>query len=834
MHRARCGPERPKHSTARWWPGAAALLLLVSAPAARAAEAPPAIEAVSVQDGQVTLVLPKLIGIEAWQVEGTPELGEGFEPAAGGPDGGYQWRGPATEAAGFYRLRGEALAPEAIWAVVAMNRLAYGPTPDLLERVLTGPAPIGAAAFIEEQLAPESLPDTLDVPLPPPEWQFVNVTGVASSSIVYLYLPDPGDVYLDDLTLVAGSVPAQGPNLVRNGDFEAPLAGTWTVSTNLAASHLSTDVKRSGQSALHLVASSGGTTRSSALWQVISPALKVGQTYTLSYWYLPSTNGTYLTARLSNSGNYPGRGIDTTHSLVPGAQLPGWLHARLQAGVARVDDLRAWYLMHAVRSERQLLQTLLQFTDNHFVTQYSKSREWVDGRVTNSVTPSLVATEFEFRELLRWREVWLNPHGTFLDLLRVSAESPTMIIYLDTVTSRGGNANENYSRELLELFTMGVDNGYDQTDIEQMSRAWTGWRVDKLPPEQAHNPFASPVANRDTDPGVWTLRYRADRHDNGAKVIFRGKTVPARFGPPHVGRSYELRLPARSGNAGMQDGYDILNHLANLPQTREFISVKLCRWFVHEHFHHGLYDYTAPDLGPEGRLVRACMEAWETPGPDGRPGNLRQVLRVIFHSELFRSRAALAQKVKTPLEYVVSTVRALRAARPEGGFTADTDGYDLITSLRRLNMPLFDRADPDGWPETGRDWISTAALIERMRFAQNFLIAPRDPLKQRDFGVTGDDNVSDPVALLRQRLPADRHRDPAAVAAFFLRLYFPGEGRANWGPDRELALAFLNSADSGVPGSSPFAALLPASTAYDNRVRGLVALLLGLPRFQEQ
>lgn len=156
---------------------------------------------------------------------------------------------------------------------------------------------------------------------------------------------------------------------------------------------------------------------------------------------------------MSRSGDYPGGGIDTTHSLVPGTYLPGTLYARLQAGLARLDDLRAWYLMHVVHSERQLLQTLLQFTDNHFVTQYSTSREWLDGQVTHSLTPPTVATEFEFRELIRWRQVWLNPHGTFLDLLRVSAESPAMIIDLDTVTSRGGNANENYSRELLERFT---------------------------------------------------------------------------------------------------------------------------------------------------------------------------------------------------------------------------------------------------------------------------------------------------------------------------------------------------------------------------------------------
>lgn len=819
-----------------WWKRSRNLLLALGGVGwvAAAGELPVRVEGLTLTNGQVHLPLPKVVAMDWWTVEATPALGQPFEPATGTPPQGYVWSGPTPGPSAFYRLRGESLSPEALWAVVALNRLAYGPTPDLLERVLTGPRAMGVAAYVAEQLAPETIPDALDAPLPELDWQFVSVTGAASSSILYLYPAEAGDVYLDDLTLVAGSVPAQGPNLVRNGDFETALADSWTISTNLSGSHLSTTVKRSGQSSLHLVATSGGTTRESSLWQTISPALKVGQTYTLSYWYRPSTNGTYLTARLSRSADYPGRGIDTTHSLVPPAYLPGVLYARLQVGQARVDDLRAWHLMHAVRSERQLLQTLLQFTDNHFVTQYSKSREWLDGQVTNDLTPPLVAAEFEFRELIGWREVFLNPNGTFLDLLRISAESPAMIIYLDTVTSRGGNANENYSRELLELFTMGVDNGYDQTDIEQMSRAWTGWRVDKLPLEQANNPFANRVNDRDNDPGVWTLRYRTDRHDNGAKVIFRGKTVPARFGPPWAGQNYELRLPARSGTNGMADGYDILRHLANLPQTQEYLSVKLCRWFVHEDFHHGVYDYTNPNLGPEVRLVRACMEAWERPGPDGRKGNLRQVLHTIFHSELFRSRAALAQKVKTPLEYVVSVIRAVRAARPAGGFTAETDGYDLITSLRRLNMPLFDRAEPDGWPEAGREWISTAALIERMRFAQNFLVAARDPLKQRDFGITGTDNVCDPVALLGQRLSPEQLRDAAAVVDCFLGLFFPGEGRANWWPDRELALAFLNSADSGAPGSSPFATLAPGSAAYEGRIRGLVAFLLGLPRFQEQ
>lgn len=119
-----------------------------------------------------------------------------------------------------------------------------------------------------------------------------------------------GDLYIDDLKLVAGNTPAAGPNLVRNGDFEAPLDGTWNVSTNNAASVISTAVKRSGNASLHLVASLGGADLESAIWQDTTP-LAPGATYTLSYWYLPSTNGVDLTVRVLDDE------LASTHSILP-------------------------------------------------------------------------------------------------------------------------------------------------------------------------------------------------------------------------------------------------------------------------------------------------------------------------------------------------------------------------------------------------------------------------------------------------------------------------------------------------------------------------------------
>jgi len=144
-----------------------------------------------------------------------------------------------------------------------------------------------------------------------PEWQFVSVTGTASSARLYLYLTSAGDVFIDDMRIVEGTTPGVGQNFIQNGDFESPLTGPWTVSANHSASMIETSVAKSGSASLHMIASSGGSSQSSSIWQDTAPALTVGATYTLSYWYLPSTNGAGLVARLSGSG------INSAHTIAP-------------------------------------------------------------------------------------------------------------------------------------------------------------------------------------------------------------------------------------------------------------------------------------------------------------------------------------------------------------------------------------------------------------------------------------------------------------------------------------------------------------------------------------
>ncbi|MFM8469202.1 MAG: DUF1800 family protein, partial [Limisphaerales bacterium] len=177
-----------------------------------------------------------------------------------------------------------------------------------------------------------------------------------------------------------------------------------------------------------------------------------------------------------------------------------------------------------------------------------------------------------------------------------------------------------------------------------------------------------------------------------------------------------------------------------------------------------------------------------------------------------------------------------------GSWSADTDGTALATPMNRMGgMMLFDRAEPDGYPESGAGWVSAGTLAERVRWTQSLLISSGQTGHSGSQGGTGNDagnSVTSPVRLLFTRLPllADQ-QDAAKVAEVFLSLLFPGEGAANLNLYRAAAINFLNTADDGMSASA-FSALTPGTTTgsntYDTRVRGMVAMLMTMQRFQEQ
>lgn len=683
---------------------------------------------------------------------------------------------------------------------------------------------------------------------PPPTWVYATATGRATATPnLYMYLSGSGEIHIDDLKLVAGSVAGVGPNLIPDGGFESGVLAPWQASADFTNSAISDQVAFAGNRSLRLVATAAGAGSGDSL-QMVVPGLANGQLYTLSYWYTPHPTRT-LTLRLS--GSLLTSSPDTAVSNI---------RRRFDTSMteASLSDLRAWFCSRAVGARGQLMEVLLQFLENHFVTQHSKTSDYMDRYYDGGILDRISAA-LEYRENSRWRQALSNPNCTFYDLLKISAESPAMIIYLDTVGSRGDGsqiANENYARELFELFCMGVDNGYDQNDIVAMSRAWTGWTVDIKAPEDIDNPHAPRSSRYGYYPGagynavsnlfgVWTHSYTAASHGTNRAPILSvwdpnstpgnpraigPKRYPARFGAPWAGASYQLAIPARTGTNGMQDGYDVIQHLANLAFTAEYLSVKLCRLFVHDDFQHGVYDYTDPGRSAEAELIRQCLVTWNTPAADGRKGNIRAILRTIFASDLFRSHGGSLQKVKTPLEFVASSVRALRSINADGTATASTDGYSFAGPLSRMGvMNLFNRSDPDGYPETAPPWISAGTLAERLRFIQSYLTASTTSGRPTDAGA----NVSDPVALLKKQPSSLNLRSAPDVASFFLSILFPGEGTANLDLYRASAIRFLDTADDGVT-PSPFSSLADTSTAYDTRVRGMVSLLMTTQRFQEQ
>ncbi|HTD85093.1 MAG TPA: DUF1800 family protein [Candidatus Binatia bacterium] len=689
-----------------------------------------------------------------------------------------------------------------------------------------------------------------------PEWVYATATGAATATpVLYVYLNGAGEAYVDDMKLVAGSVPEAGPNLLVNGDFEQPFSTGWQASTNFDTSYVDNTVSHSGNGSLHIIAETAGAGANSAVTQNV--AVANGQIYTVSYWYRPATSGRTLTVRLS--GSLLNSTPDTT---------PPSIKRRLDDNNFSVvlNDLRAWHCANAVGSSRQLLEVLTQFFENHFVTQHSKTSDYFD-RYYDGLQDA-VATDLEYREVSRWRAALMNPNCTFYDLMKIHIESPAEIIYLDTVDSRGDGqniANENYARELFELFAMGVDNGYDQQDIVAMSRAWTGWTVDIVDRSQVDNPFAVRSREYGRYPGVgfnavsniigvWTFVFNNALHGTNRTPILSvwdtnappsspralpgeagKKRYAARFGPPWAGTSYQLVIPPSrtTPQSGILDGYDVIRHLSTNLHTAEFLSVKLCRLFVHDNFVHGVYDYTDPNRSREADLVYQCILAWDTPGSGtvGGRGNIRRVIRTILNSDLFRDYSTPLRKVKTPLEFVASSVRALRSMNADGSATATTDGYSFTSPLSRMGvMNLFNRAEPDGYPEYAAAWISAGTLAERVRYVQSLLTAANaSPTRPGDAG----NNFANPVTLLKKKLPNSAWNDASAVTDYFIGIIYPGEGRANLDQYRAAAIQFLNTGDSGLT-SSAFSGLGNTSTAYDTRVRGMVSYLMTLQRFQEQ
>ena len=157
-----------------------------------------------------------------------------------------------------------------------------------------------------------------------------------------------------------------------------------------------------------------------------------------------------------------------------------------------ISSLQQLIHLRGIYSQRQLQAVLAEFWENHFTTDYDKLVEYLedlensDGRESmNSKQAKQEASQMEWQEYEFFHD---NALGNFRDILLYSATSPSMLIYLDNVLNEKKEPNENYAREILELFGFGVDNRYNQTDIEELAKAFSGWNIRKAWPSDV-KPF---------------------------------------------------------------------------------------------------------------------------------------------------------------------------------------------------------------------------------------------------------------------------------------------------------------------------------------------------------
>jgi len=255
--------------------------------------------------------------------------------------------------------------------------------------------------------------------------------------------------------------------------------------------------------------------------------------------------------------------------------------------------------------------------------------------------------------------------GSFEELLVELSKDPAMIVWLDNNENHGTAINENYGRELLELFSMGIGN-YSEDDIKGCARAFTGWTL-------GNAEYMSIRASKDSiwpyGRIAWHFDYREEDHDDGEKTFL--------------------------GETGNFNGEDIIAIIVKQESTARFVATRLFQFF-------------AADVITEAgeRTIEEMMATYFSSGYE-----IRDMLRTLFHSDYFKSEEARFARVKGPVEMVVGAIRMA------GNYQNPALGIEKVSdTMLYMGQGLLQPPTVEGWHE-GSEWIDSGALVERVNFA---------------------------------------------------------------------------------------------------------------------
>ena len=369
-----------------------------------------------------------------------------------------------------------------------------------------------------------------------------------------------------------------------------------------------------------------------------------------------------------------------------------------------ITDARQRWLFRMVHSPSPLQEKMTLFWHHHFATAFSKIAgiyPTADATRMMAAKPSEDSTGMTGQiELFRQ-----NALGNFRDLLGAVARDPAMLVWLDGRLNVRTNPQENFGRELMELFTFGVEN-YRESDVYAAARVFTGWNL------RITGTQGAPSAK-------YEFQYRAEVHDTNAKD----------FSFPIYGDG-GTRIQARSSATGMADGLDLIAALAMHPETARRMARRLWTWFVSE-------------VEPaDSAFVENISQVYLK-----NDTNMKPVVRAVLQTPQFIDSKRFYQRYAWPVEFVIRSLKEVGHV----GFSVDS----ALTPLLNMGQQLFEPPDVNGW-ELGAGWFSTGGMLARMNFASTLALnqrfALRDSARSGGVGSSAENLLS--FVLERLSLPA--------------------------------------------------------------------------------